>query len=57
MMTKIRKIFIHLSAVIRYKVIAKDVLPVVVAMMPNAATMMVFRFILCRFSSLIVAIC
>lgn len=54
-MTKMRKYFIHRSVVIRYRVIANDVLPVVVAMIPKAATMMVFNLIFSRFSSLIVA--
>ena len=55
MMTKMRKYFIHRSVVIRYKVIANDVLPVVVAMIPKAATMMVFNLIFSRFCSLMVA--
>lgn len=57
MMTKMRKYFIHFDAVIRYRVIANDVLPVVVAMIPKAATMMVFNWIFCKFSSLMVAMC
>ena len=57
MMTKIRKYFIHRSAVIRYSVIANDVLPVVVAKIPKAATMIVFRLIFSRFSLLMVTIC
>jgi hypothetical protein len=56
-MTKMRKYFIHRSVVIRYKVIANDVLPVVVAMIPKAATMMVFSLIFSRFCSLMVAMC
>jgi hypothetical protein len=48
--TKIRNAFIHLLDVIRYKVRANDVLPVDVAKMPNAATMMVFRFMVLRLS-------
>jgi len=56
-MTKIRKYFIHRSAVIRYNVMANEVLPVVVAKIPNAATMMVHRFIFSKFASLMVAIC
>lgn len=56
MMTKMRKYFIHRSVVIRYKVIANDVLPVVVAKIPKAATMMVFNLIFSRFPSLMVAI-
>ena len=55
MMTKMRKYFIHRSVVIRYKVMANDVLPVVVAMIPKAATMMVFSLIFAKLSSLMVA--
>lgn len=54
-MTKMRKYFIHRSVVIRYRVMANDVLPVVVAMIPKAATMMVFSFIFAKLSSLMVA--
>jgi hypothetical protein len=57
MITNIRKYLIHRSADIRYKVIANDVLPVVVAKIPKAATTMVFKLIFSRFSLLIVAIC
>jgi hypothetical protein len=57
MMTKIRKYFIHRSAVIRYNVMANDVLPVVVAKIPKAATIIVFRLIFSRFSLPMVTIC
>ena len=57
MMTKMRKYFIHTLVAIRYKVMAKDVLLVVVAMIPKAAPTMVLRFIVLKFSSLIVFIC
>ena len=54
-MTKMRKYFIHRSVVIRYRVMANDVLPVVVAIIPKAATMIVFNLIFARLSSLMVA--
>jgi hypothetical protein len=52
MMTKMRKYLTHWFAVMRYKVIAKEVFPVVVAMIPKHATMIVLRS-----SGLIVSIC
>ena len=57
MMTKMRKYLIHRSDVIRYRVIANEVLPVLVAKSPKAATMMVLRLIFSKFPLLIVAIC
>lgn len=57
MMTKMRKHLIHVFAVIRYSVIANDVFPVVVAIMPKHATRIVLRLIVLRFSALMVSIC
>lgn len=54
---KMRKYFIHALVAIRYNVIAKDVLLIVVAIIPKAAPTMVVLFIIMRFSSLIVAAC
>jgi hypothetical protein len=56
-MTKMRKYLTHWFAVMRYKVIAKEVFPVVVAMIPKHATMIVLRLIVLRSSGLIVSIC
>lgn len=55
--TKMRKYFIQLFVAIRYSVIAKEVLLVVVAMIPKAATRIVLRLIFFKFSSLIVDMC
>ena len=57
MMTKMRKYLTHWFAMMRYKVIAKEVFPVVVAMIPKHATMIVLRLIVLRSSGLIVSIC
>jgi hypothetical protein len=57
MITKMRKYLTHWFAVMRYKVIAKEVFPVVVAMIPKHATMMVLRLIVLRSSALMVSIC
>jgi hypothetical protein len=57
MMTKMRKPLTHWLPVMRYKVIAKEVFPVVVAMIPKHATMMVLRLIVLRSSALMVSMC
>lgn len=57
MMTKMRKPLTHWFAVMRYSVIAKEVFPVVVAMMPKHATMIVLRLIVLRSSAPMVSMC
>lgn len=55
MMMNMRAHFIHLLVEIRYNMIANDVFPAEVAMIPKQATMMVFSLIVLKFSSLIVS--